>query len=105
MTDPRYPCTHMQHYAEFECETHPDLSECPDALVLYDPRFDEYGIPIKDGGPSRSILSYCPWCGVSLPKSKRDAWFSALEQRGIDAWEDEIPEPYRSDAWWRNSRT
>ena len=98
----QYPCSHMKTYAEFECDRHPDLRDCADALVLYDPTFDEYGIPVRDGGPSQSILSFCPWCGVKLPNSKRDAWWEQLEAMGIDPSEDVIPEKFRSDAWWRS---
>lgn len=91
----------MKHYAEFECEMHPDLDDCADAIIRYNPKFDEYGIPIKDGGMSRSTLSFCPYCGVKLPESKRDEWFDRLEAMGVDPWEDDVPEAFKSDTWWR----
>lgn len=100
----QYPCTHMQAHAQFTCDQHEDLWDCPDAILLYNPKFEEYGIPIRDGGRSRSILAYCPWCGTKLPDSKRDAWFDALEAQGIDPWQDEVPEAFKSDAWWRDGR-
>jgi hypothetical protein len=69
--------------------------------VAYDARFDEYSIQVP-GGASRQLLWYCPWCGERLPRSRRDEWFDALEARGIDPIDDPIPEPFQSDAWWRD---
>jgi hypothetical protein len=44
--------------------------------VIYENnKFNEYGIPIPDGGTSRLNIQFCPWCGVCLPNSKRDEWF------------------------------
>jgi hypothetical protein len=44
--------------------------------MCYHPTFDEYGIIVHDGGPSFVVIAYCPWCGVGLPESKRDRWFT-----------------------------
>ncbi|MEV8514740.1 hypothetical protein [Dactylosporangium sp. NPDC051484] len=73
----------------------------PDVVVVYTPKFDEYGLPIRDGGTSMVVIGFCPWCGGRLPQSRRDAWFDEMERLGLDPWEDEIPEVYQSDAWWR----
>lgn len=72
----------------------------PDVVVVYTAKFDEYGLPVKDGGTSMVVIGYCPWCGARLPQSKRDAWFDEMERLGLDPWEDELPEQYHSDAWW-----
>lgn len=39
--------------------------------VCYWPEFREYLIPIPDGGSSGLVLTFCPWCGETLPRSKR----------------------------------
>jgi hypothetical protein len=77
----------------------------PDVVVVYMPRFDEYGLPVRDGGSSMVVIGYCPWCGARLPESRRDAWFDEMDRLGLDPWEDELPEQYHSDAWWRADET
>ena len=80
-----------------------ELNDCPDSLVLYFPRFDEYSLPIRDGGSAAVPLRYCPWCGVRLPESKQARWFEELEARGLKYPEDAeaVPEDYWSDRWHR----
>jgi hypothetical protein len=56
----------------FTCSQHPDQFECPDALVYYNARFDEYGLIVHDGGASVVSIEHCPWCGSKLPASNRD---------------------------------
>jgi hypothetical protein len=73
----------------------------PDAVVVYTAEFDEYGLPVRDGGTSMVVIGFCPWCGGRLPESRRDAWFDEMERLGLDPWTDEVPEDFRSDAWWR----
>jgi hypothetical protein len=51
--------------------------------MLYFNKFDEYGIPIHDGGTSCIIIKYCPWCGKKLPKSKRKSSFAKTKIRGL----------------------
>lgn len=74
---------------------------CEGGLV-YNPKFREYGLLVTDGGSSVIRITFCPWCGVPLPRSLRDAWFDALEARGFDPHDDELPEDLRSDAWWQD---
>ena len=66
-----FPCVHIADQVTRTCDQHPDPHDCPDILVTYDPRFDEYSIPIRDSGTSGSRIRFCPWCGVRLPESKR----------------------------------
>jgi len=87
-----------------ECPAHPDRHDCPDALIEYIAKFDEYGIIVHDGGTSISAIRYCPWCGSPLPDSKRDRWFDELERLGVDPSSDDIPEQFQSDAWWSASK-
>jgi hypothetical protein len=72
-----------------------------DVLVAYIPKFDEYGIPVHDGGTSMVEIAFCPWCGTRLPGSKRDRWFDELQQRGIDPLSDHIPGEYQDESWYR----
>jgi hypothetical protein len=65
-------CEAMKHWAENQCETHPDRFECPDALVHWSSMSREYGLIVHDGGSSVIGIAFCPWCGASLytPGSK-----------------------------------
>nr|WP_308355050.1 DUF2797 domain-containing protein [Streptomyces sp. MUM 203J] len=74
----------MERYVAGECSTHGDPYACPDALVVFVARFQEYGLVIHDGGSSYAGMDYCPWCGTRLPESRRDRWFEEMERLGID---------------------
>lgn len=91
----------MAHQVAGRCDRHDDPFECPDALVTFDARFQEYGLIIHDGGTSAVGITFCPWCGSRLPASRRDRWFEELEQRGIDPWSDEIPAACNDGHWLR----
>jgi hypothetical protein len=80
---------HMDHHAQNNWGS-----------VQYDSRFDEYWVA---AGSARQCLFYCPWCGDRLPPSRRDQWFDVVEALGLDPWQDEVPEEFRSDAWWREA--
>lgn len=100
----RHPCAHIAYRIAWSCKPHEDPWECPDATLVYSPRFDEYGIPVRDGGQSYVHISHCPWCGIRLPESKRERWIAELETRGIEDpfLSNEIPEAYLDDKWWRH---
>ena len=86
----KHCCTDMEYYLGLE-----------DEIILYIEKFDEYGIPVHDGGSSYIEILVCPWCGKTLPQSKRDRWFDELESLGFDSpLEQDIPEEYRTSAWW-----
>ena len=40
-----------------ECPVHPDRRDCPDAIIEYISKFDEYGIIVHDGGSAISKIS------------------------------------------------
>ena len=72
-----------------------------DAIISYDPVFDEYGLPIYDGESSKISIDYCPWCGDKLAESKRNEWFTRLEKLNIDTTDEtQIPESFKSDSWY-----
>lgn len=90
----------MESAAGSKCQQHPDRWDCPDALITYSTRFDEYGIIIHDGGTSKIAIYYCPWCGSKLPESQSNRWFDELEALGfLDPFDDDIPEQYKDDRW------
>ncbi|MEU8104605.1 DUF6980 family protein [Nonomuraea muscovyensis] len=97
-----YCCDAMARQVAWRCDGHEDPFECPDALVKFDARFQEYGLIIHDGGTSTIGIGFCPWCGSRLPDSQRDRWFEELEQRGTDPWADEIPAEYNDGRWLRS---
>jgi hypothetical protein len=94
----------MTNQANFACEQHPDPLACPDKLVEFVPRFNEYGLLVRDGedgyASSHIAIAFCPWCGASLPASLRDAFFDRMEQLGIDYPNEEPPPEYRDSSWW-----
>ena len=96
-------CERMLTEITRRCDDHPDRLQCPDCLVHYDPCFDEYGLIVHDGGSSTVLMAYCPWCGTTLPKSKRDQWYDVLEAQGINPNEDKIPPAFEDDTWWRSA--
>jgi|688.fasta_scaffold40421_3 hypothetical protein len=96
-----YCCKQMTRQVNHKCEIHVDNYECPDALIDYSIKFDEYGIIIHDGGTSKISISYCPFCGKKLPDSKRDLWFDTLEKLGFqNPFEDELPKEFYSNKWY-----
>lgn len=84
------------------CDQHANRFDCPDALVEYLPKFDEYGVIVHDGGKSVVTIEYCPWCGKRLPASMREKWFDELHALGMDADDENIPEKFKSDAWYNS---
>ena len=78
-------------------------------LIYYDIRFDTYYIPDYVAYPQeigssyncvpKQNIAFCPWCGDSLPKGHRDAWYDELEALGLDPNVDDIPGKYLTDEW------
>ena len=101
MINPKHCCERMRVELSRHCLRH-DRNQCPDALIEYIPKFDEYGIIIHDGGTSILEIHFCPWCGVELPTSKRERWFDELEKLGIDPLSGNVPERFQSEAWYTN---
>ena len=94
-------CAAMTRFIDPQCEQHPNPRDCEDALVTYDPRFDSYALLPRFGASWVTAIDFCPWCG-DRKRELRDRYFDELEAKGYNApWED-IPEAYRSDAWWRD---
>ena len=66
---PSYPlcCPMMTRQFARQYTTCADPFSCPDTVIVYDAADDEYGLPIRDGGTSRIVITHCPWCGAPLP--------------------------------------
>lgn len=92
-------CEAMRGQVEHRCDAHADAYDCPDALVVFVARFQEYGLVIHDGGTSSVGITFCPWCGRRLPESQRDRWFEEVEGLGLDPWEDDVPPGYEDGRW------
>lgn len=86
------------------CEEHADAPEaCADMLIAYSGIVDEYGLIVHDGGASYVLIDHCPFCGAGLPASRRDAWFDAMDARGIPSpmfEPDALPPEFASHRWW-----
>lgn len=90
-------CDDMRLALDFACDQHASPFDCGDALVIYNPVFDEYGLIVHDGGASYVLINNCPWCAAKLPESQRDRWFDETEKHGDGA--DALPAIYLSEAW------
>lgn len=97
----KYCCKDMKQNLEFNCNSHGNVYDCPDILISYSEKFDEYGIIIHDGGQASIEIFFCPWCGERLPPSKRDEWFDKLEELGYNnPFEEQIPEKFTTGKWY-----
>jgi len=79
-------------------------------VVVWLPYWNEYLIPVAGGLSlsqrghwNREPMDYCPWCGARLPRSLRDDWYRRLYALGYDdPGEQDVPEIFNSDGWWRS---
>lgn len=62
----KHCCEMMSDNINLKCNQHDNQFDCPDSLIYYSPKADEYGIIIHDGGSSFITITYCPWCGEKL---------------------------------------
>jgi len=44
----KHCCREMESRLDYKCDQHHGLFDCPDHLIHYCPRFDEYGIIVHD---------------------------------------------------------
>jgi hypothetical protein len=96
-------CEQMRAQVEHTCVDHPRRGQCPHQVVGYDERFDEYGIWVRTGENATAngwlTIGYCPWCGATLPPTRRDEWFDRLDALGIED-SDDAPAELRTYGWW-----
>ncbi|MGG1220530.1 hypothetical protein ABE236_24085 [Priestia endophytica] len=62
----KHCCDDMEYHANFKCDIHKTPFECPDHLILFDKKYNDYGLIVHDGGSSTIEMSFCPWCGKKL---------------------------------------
>ena len=62
----KHCCEMMQSNVKNQCAGHQDRFDCPDCLIDYRPKTDEYGLIVHDGGSSMIAIRFCPWCGADL---------------------------------------
>ncbi len=98
-----YCCKQMKRNVEYRCDEHPSPFDCPDNLIIYIEKFDEFGLIIHDGGSSFLVIQFCPWCGAELPESKRDRWFEEIESMGLEPGDDAIPPSHLDRSWYATS--
>jgi hypothetical protein len=78
-------------------------SQGPNPVILWLRSWDEYRIDISRRGHSSTRIHYCPWCSTKLPNPKTDLWYETLNNLGYhDPGNDDIPEEFNTDKWWRN---
>lgn len=93
-------CEYMRSQLDWTCHVHEDPFDCADALLIFRPEFQEYGLIVHDGGSSTIQLWFCPWCGTKLPESQRERWYEELRARGIEPYSgDPIPPEFEDDSW------
>ena len=88
-----------------------DLMTCIERNELaYDPVRASFWFYFKienEEGYGQYCMRYCPYCGTKLPKDLivSDDYFDELEKvlgkDFCDIKDDEIPEEFKSDEWWR----
>lgn len=83
-----YCCEQMKRQLEHTCGQHPDLNDCPDALVIHLKDTSEFGLRVHDGGSSFIKISHCPWCGADLLEqlSRKKLGRPALQVAGLQLW-------------------
>ncbi|WP_404900555.1 hypothetical protein PV791_05850 [Priestia filamentosa] len=62
----KHCCDDMEYHANFKCDIHKTPFVCPDHLILFDDKHNDYGLIVHDGGSSTIEISFCPWCGKKL---------------------------------------
>ena len=85
----------------------PMLHDLQDGNFEFDPiykRIIGFIVNKNSKGLFRRVLGYCPHCGEKQPDLAllyEDALEEALGKEFCDISEDEIPEEFKTDEWWR----
>lgn len=62
----KFCCESMKYHIEYKCDIHENPFDCPDKIINYSTKQNNYGIIIHDGGSSYIEIEFCPWCGKKL---------------------------------------
>lgn len=92
----QYCCESMQRHIEYgEFEYHPS-HRCICCFFRRRRRNEGYG---------QRMLNFCPFCGTKLPDNLYNKYPDELEKAVgkdfCDITEDEIPEEFKTDEWWK----
>jgi len=87
--------------SEHCCAQMSDTLTDDETALFYVPKFREYGFAVLDGGSSYIQISFCPWCGRSLPGSLRTELFDELDRRELTMEGPALPVEFLSDEWWK----
>jgi hypothetical protein len=98
-------CEEMTERANFWCDQCTNQCRCAHKDIYYSSVFDEYCI-INQLQIDVETIKFCPWCGVKLPKSKREEWFDLMDELGIDIndWGEvgKTLGKYLEFGWWQD---
>jgi hypothetical protein len=79
-----------------------DRHQGPNVVMLYIEIHREYRINMPRNGYRSTIIRFCPWCGQHLPKPLTKLWYDMLNSLGYaDPGNDELPEEFNTDRWWK----
>lgn len=83
-----YCCEQMRRQLEFTCDAHPDLTDCPDSLIVHQRDSGEFAVRIHDGGSSSVTIRHCPWCGEDLVERicNKELGPPSLKVAGFQLW-------------------
>jgi len=78
------------------CKEMTDNLQDEDEILYFFKEFNEYLIPVHDGGSSGIVIRYCPWCGQRLPESAREKTFPKGKGLSKRKSQKEVPRRGRS---------
>ena len=62
----RHCCEDMDYHTNLNCDMHSDPFECPDKILIFDNKDNDYGLIIHNGGSSSIAINFYPWCSSRL---------------------------------------
>lgn len=77
-------------------------------ILKYEANIRSYDFltPNGESGDLKSF-QYCPWCSTKLPEDLDEEWGEALEKDHgisepfIETDYEDLPEEFKTDAWWK----
>ena len=98
-------CCKTMDFFVFEDNKTMEEAALEDKLICFRANIQEYGIPCIGCSDSYYRLSYCPWCGKKLPKSRRIKFLKILRKKGFEPFEDDdIPQEYKTSEWYEKKK-
>ena len=82
------------------CERMDFFLEEEKVAIYYDLCCRKYYIRLYTSNGLQGIF-YCPWCGQKLPQDLHDLYYATLDEMGYEPHDENIPEKYKTDEWWR----